>query len=89
MTPRYTKHTDEDEVSQWNIACTEISQKCNEKGYTLPWSATFTYVAEYCSKLWVCGRDDQNYNIQVENYSSQSNQVVEVRTGESNQSVGL
>ena len=37
--------------------------------------------------MCVCGGNDKSDDIEVENYSSQSNQVVEIRTGESNQSV--
>ena len=38
-----------------------------------------TYVTEENGHLLICSRDDQNDDIQVEYYSSQSNNVVQVR----------
>ena len=43
------------------------------------------YIAEYCSKVMVCGWNDKCDDIQIENDSSQSNDVVEVRTRQTNQ----
>ena len=48
-----------------------------------------TYIAEYSSKFLICSWYYNNDDIKIENNSSQSNQVVEVGTGQSNQSAEI
>ena len=46
-----------------------------------------TYIAEYRCKVWIGSRNDKGNDIQVKNNSSQSNDVVKIRTGQTNKSV--
>ena len=48
-----------------------------------------TNIADYSSKVFVGGRDDKCYDIEIENNGPQSNDVVEVGAGQSNQPVKL
>ena len=47
--------------------------------------ANSSYIAEHSGKVSVGGWDDECYDIEVENNGPQSNDVVEVGAGQSNQ----
>ena len=46
-----------------------------------------TYIAEYRCKVWIGSRNNKGNDIQVKNDCSQSNDVVKIRTGQTNKSV--